>query len=46
MTVGRTEVKGTAYGCDDELNCPESTHGSQNGAVLIENSVDPDNMRS
>lgn len=46
MTVGRTEVEGTAYGCDDELNCPERTHGSENSAVFIENSVDSDNMRS
>ena len=46
MTVGRTEVKGTADSGDDELNCPKGTHDSQNGAILIENGVNSDNMSS
>jgi hypothetical protein len=46
MTVERTEVEGTADSGDDELNCPKCTHAGQNGAVLIENGVDSDNMSS
>ena len=44
MIVERTEVEGTADGGNDELNCPESTHNRQNGAVLVEDGVDSDNM--
>lgn len=44
MTAERTEVEGAANSSDDELNCPKSTHDSQDGAVLIENGVNPDNM--
>ena len=42
--VERTEVEGTADGGNDELNGPESTHNRQNGAVLVEDGVDSDNM--
>ena len=44
MIVERTEVEGTADGGNDELNGPESTHNRQNGAVLVEDGVDSDNM--
>ena len=46
ITVERTPVESAADGGDDELNCPKSTHPGQDGAVLIENGVDPDNMGS
>ena len=46
VIVERTEVESTADGGDDELNCPEGTHDCQNGAVLVENSVDSDYMSS
>lgn len=46
MTVARTEVEGTAHGGDDKLDRPKSTHNGQNGAVLIENGMYSDNMRS
>jgi len=40
------EIEGTADGGDDELNCPKSTHPGENGAALIENGMDSDNMSS
>jgi len=46
VIIKHTEVKGTADGGDDELNRPESTHDCQNDAVLVENSVDSDNVSS
>lgn len=46
MTVEHTKVKGTANSGDDKLNCPKTTHKGQNGAVLVENSMDSNDMGS
>lgn len=46
MIAERTEVESTANGGDDKLDCPQSTHDRQNGAVLVEDGMNSDNVSS